>query len=77
MVLYYDYLLTLSREVEYFWPHQNRVGWAASSFLFNRYVSVLGHIPVLIALVLGHRKFAGVGVSLHCPRSYVDGGRLF
>ncbi|KAH9954762.1 hypothetical protein BC827DRAFT_1240949 [Russula dissimulans] len=53
VILFYDYALTLSCEVEYFWPHQNRVGWVPCIFLFTRYFSVLGHVPILIVLVPG------------------------
>lgn len=44
-ILYYDYALTLSTEVERFW----RRPWSLVSFGFylNRYLSLLGHIPVM------------------------------
>ncbi|KAH9039464.1 hypothetical protein EDB83DRAFT_1718881 [Lactarius deliciosus] len=50
-ILYYDYALTLSREVEYFWPNPYRTGWVSSIFFLNRYFSILGHIPIIIGLI--------------------------
>ncbi|KAH9023394.1 hypothetical protein EDB85DRAFT_2277903 [Lactarius pseudohatsudake] len=50
-ILYYDYALTLSREVEYFWPNPYRTGWVSSIFFLNRYFSVFGHIPIVIGLI--------------------------
>jgi hypothetical protein len=47
VILYYDYLLTFSMEVERFWSL--RTFTCASFFFFlNRYISVIGHIPVAI-----------------------------
>ncbi|KDQ60366.1 hypothetical protein JAAARDRAFT_67915 [Jaapia argillacea MUCL 33604] len=45
-ILYYDYALTLSMEVERFW----RGGFSRASFLFflNRYLGLSGHIPTVI-----------------------------
>ncbi|KAI9443985.1 hypothetical protein H4582DRAFT_2125947 [Lactarius indigo] len=50
-ILYYDYALTLSREVEYFWPNPYRTGWVSSVFFLNRYFAILGHIPIIIGLI--------------------------
>jgi len=45
-ILYYDYFLTLPMEVERFWP-QKTFSWAVLLFYLNRYMSLLGHIPVI------------------------------
>jgi hypothetical protein len=45
VVLYYDYVLTFSTEVERFWTQQ-KFSWASLFFYLNRYVSLLGHLPV-------------------------------
>ena len=45
-ILYYDYALTLATEIERFWPPKRRLGWASCTFLINRYISVVGHVPV-------------------------------
>ncbi|KAH9031735.1 hypothetical protein EDB84DRAFT_166388 [Lactarius hengduanensis] len=50
-ILYYDYALTLSREVEYFWPNPHRTGWVSSIFFLNRYFVIFGYIPIVISLI--------------------------
>ncbi|KAH9039463.1 hypothetical protein EDB83DRAFT_2677732 [Lactarius deliciosus] len=50
-ILYYDYALTLSREVEYFWPNPYRMGWVSSIFFLNRYFAIFGYIPIVISLI--------------------------
>ncbi|KAI0290709.1 hypothetical protein BC826DRAFT_1106321 [Russula brevipes] len=49
VLLYYDYLLTLPREILYMWPPHNKQGWFTAACLLNRYVPVLGHIPVVVS----------------------------
>lgn len=46
-VLYYDYALTLSMEYEQFWKHQSKFSTAAVLFVLNRYLSLLGEIPIV------------------------------
>ncbi|KAI9443987.1 hypothetical protein H4582DRAFT_2095344 [Lactarius indigo] len=50
-ILYYDYVLTLSREVEYFWPNPYRTGWVSSVFFLNRYAAIFGYIPIVMSLI--------------------------
>ncbi|KAN0136075.1 hypothetical protein V8E53_005935 [Lactarius tabidus] len=53
-ILYYDYALTFAREVEYFWPNPYRSGsWVSAVFFLNRYIAILGHIPILVSLIPG------------------------
>jgi len=47
VILYYDYALTLSMEVERFWTFQSFT-WASFLFFLNRYLSVVGHLPVFV-----------------------------
>jgi len=49
VLVYYDYLLTLQREVEFLWPPHNKLGWFTTACLFNRYVPVLGNLPIVIS----------------------------
>lgn len=63
VILYYDYILTFTREVESFWPHRNRVGFVSSIYFLNRYVAIFGHIPMVLRLVVLESFFI-VGVSL-------------
>lgn len=44
-ILYYDYALTFSVEVDRFW--KGRLSFATLIFYFNRYLVLFGHIPVL------------------------------
>ncbi|KAI0260293.1 hypothetical protein BC834DRAFT_973552 [Gloeopeniophorella convolvens] len=46
-ILYYDYLLTISREIRFVWPPVNKLGWVTSVYFLNRYLSILGHAPLL------------------------------
>ena len=66
MILYYDYTLTFSREVEFFWPHGpvNRVGWVSSLYFLNRYVAIFGYIPIVLKLIPGSDSLFRVRVSL-------------
>ncbi|KAH8998024.1 hypothetical protein EDB92DRAFT_1317851 [Lactarius akahatsu] len=46
LILYYDYFLTLSKEVGRFW-HPGPHAWASIIFFANRYIALLGHVPFL------------------------------
>lgn len=46
VILYYDYFLTLSKEVDRFW-HPRPHSWASIMFFANRYIALLGHLPFL------------------------------
>ncbi|OSX58651.1 hypothetical protein POSPLADRAFT_1049384 [Postia placenta MAD-698-R-SB12] len=45
-ILYYDYLLTFSMEVDYFWKQQRWFSWTSLLFILNRYMAVFGVIPI-------------------------------
>jgi hypothetical protein len=47
VILYYDYLLTLPLEIQRFWTLRT-FSWATFFFFFNRYLAILGHIPVIL-----------------------------
>lgn len=64
VILYYDYALTLSREVEFFWPYENRVGWVSFFYFLNRYVAIFGYIPIVLRLILGSDSLFRVRVLL-------------
>ncbi|KAI0260281.1 hypothetical protein BC834DRAFT_551641 [Gloeopeniophorella convolvens] len=51
-ILYYDYALTFTQEVELFWPIHDRLGWVSSIFLLSRYFAILGNIPILLSYVV-------------------------
>jgi hypothetical protein len=48
----YDYFLTLSSEIERFWKRRCYCGlnWASFLFFANRYLPLLGYIPVTLEL---------------------------
>ncbi|KAI6142602.1 hypothetical protein BKA82DRAFT_1003386 [Pisolithus tinctorius] len=46
-LLYYDYALTLGREIELFWKLP-RWSWPFVLFIANRYLIVLGHVPLAV-----------------------------
>jgi hypothetical protein len=64
VILYYDYTLTFSREVEFFWPHENRIGCVSFLFFLNRYVAIFGYVPIVLSLVPGSDLLFRVRVSL-------------
>ncbi|OBZ67269.1 hypothetical protein A0H81_12799 [Grifola frondosa] len=45
-LLYYDFVLTIPMEVERYWT--GGLSWASSLYFVNRYLSVLGTIPVIV-----------------------------
>lgn len=46
VILFYDYFLTFSDEVERFWNRKN-FNWSSFLFLANRYMVLFGNIPVM------------------------------
>ncbi|KAF9062333.1 hypothetical protein BDP27DRAFT_1233747, partial [Rhodocollybia butyracea] len=51
VILCYDYLITLDLEVEYFWRCSS-TGFGTILFYINRYLSLLGNIPIIIFFFL-------------------------
>jgi hypothetical protein len=49
VLAYYDYALTLPREIQFLWPPHNEQGWFTLACLLNRYVMVFGHIPTVLS----------------------------
>lgn len=48
VLLYYEYSLTFADEVERFW-NPNNFTWASVFFFLNRYLVLLGNIPIMFA----------------------------
>jgi hypothetical protein len=46
VMLYYDYLLTLPREIQFLWPPHNKQGWFTLACFLNRYLPVIGLMPI-------------------------------
>jgi len=49
VILYYDYILTLPREIKFLWPPDNKQGWVTTACLLIRYIPVLGYLPTLVS----------------------------
>ncbi|KIM64918.1 hypothetical protein SCLCIDRAFT_1213027 [Scleroderma citrinum Foug A] len=49
VIFYYDYVLTLQREVELFWLKPRR-SWAFTLFIANRYIPIIARVPTLLEL---------------------------
>ncbi|KAI0040038.1 hypothetical protein FA95DRAFT_1612116 [Auriscalpium vulgare] len=62
-ILYYDWLLVLDREVALFWPPKNNLGLVSVFYLLNRYITVLGYIP----LIRDSFTYGGASVSVQYP----------
>ncbi|KAH8999111.1 hypothetical protein EDB92DRAFT_1832493 [Lactarius akahatsu] len=56
-IIYYDYFLTLSDEVELFWLHPDKFNLFSYLFLLNRYVSFFGNLQILIFGLIGRIDF--------------------
>ena len=63
VLLYYDYLLTLSNEVDRLW-HRRPHSWASIVFFANRYIALLGHVPFVYSVYADPCKM-GVRPILH------------
>jgi len=48
-LLYYDYFLTLPKEIERFW-HPGPYSWASIVFFANRYIALVGHVPFVYSV---------------------------
>ncbi|KAI0752176.1 hypothetical protein C8Q74DRAFT_1222531 [Fomes fomentarius] len=51
-ILYYDWVLTLSAEVDRFW--KRRLSWVSFGYYLNRGLALLGHIPVIYEFYFWH-----------------------
>ncbi|KAF8888459.1 hypothetical protein CPB84DRAFT_1786110 [Gymnopilus junonius] len=48
VILYYDYILTLKDEIERYWSSRTKLNLGFALFVLNRYLSILGNIPILL-----------------------------
>jgi hypothetical protein len=49
VMLYYDYVLTLPREIQFLWPPHNEQGWFALACFLNRYIPIIGVLPFAVS----------------------------
>jgi hypothetical protein len=52
VLLYYDYMLTLHQEVQFLWPPHNKQSWFTLAFFINRYVPMIGVLPIVVSLFI-------------------------
>jgi hypothetical protein len=52
VILYYDYMLTLPREIQFMWPPHNKQGWFTLAFLANRYIPLIGILPAVVSFFI-------------------------
>lgn len=68
VLLYYDYFLTLSDEVDRFW-HRGPHSWGSIIFFANRYLALLGHLPFVVSVYIDPCK---IGVGSVCCLLFDD-----
>jgi hypothetical protein len=49
VMLYYDYFLTLHREIQFLWPPHNKQRPFTLACIINRYVPMIGVLPVVMS----------------------------
>ncbi|KAI0744806.1 hypothetical protein C8Q76DRAFT_13360 [Earliella scabrosa] len=59
-LLLYDYILTLPREIEWYW--RGRLSWASTLFFLNRYGVMLSHLPIM------YKYYSGDSDSSSCEQ---------
>jgi Family of unknown function (DUF6533) len=52
VIQYYDYVLTLSREIQFLWPPHNKQGCFTIACLLNRYLPLFGHLSFFVILLV-------------------------
>jgi len=51
-MLYYDYALTLPREIQFLWPPHCKQGWFTLACFLNRYIPIIGIFPIAISYII-------------------------
>ena len=64
VVLYYDYILTLPREIEFLWPPHNKQGWFTMACLLNRYIPIVGYLPSVVSYF--------ISLDIHVRSSFIS-----
>lgn len=57
----YDYILTFSAELDRFWSPLQMRQWGTFIFIVNRYVGLLGHVPIVYSYFFVHPPYLMVG----------------
>lgn len=52
-ILFYDYIITFSSEVQHFWlAPRNKAAWPSILFFFTRYLTLFGHVLLAIEVFM-------------------------
>ena len=51
-MLYYDYVLTLPREIQFLWPPYNKQSWFTLACFLNRYIPIVGILPTAVSYII-------------------------
>ncbi|KAI0272849.1 hypothetical protein BGY98DRAFT_152955 [Russula aff. rugulosa BPL654] len=70
VMLYYDYFLTLPREIQFLWPPHNKQGWFTLTCLLNRYIPMIGVMPVAISYFFPVNPSVRPCAGLHAYREW-------
>ncbi|KDR79152.1 hypothetical protein GALMADRAFT_137042 [Galerina marginata CBS 339.88] len=67
-IIYYDYLLTLPAEYSRYWTGKRKISFASIMFYLNRYLTFLGHIPVILQVFWAESDASHIELSTrhHC-----------
>ena len=69
-ILLYDYCLTFAAEVERCWS-AHRLNWALGFFYLNRYLTLFGHVPIMIEFFWSTSNPNKIEVSISLPKGPV------
>ncbi|KAH9953076.1 hypothetical protein BC827DRAFT_1250745, partial [Russula dissimulans] len=45
-------MLTLDREIQFLWPPHTKQGWVTAAYFLNRYITVLGYLPLVMSFFI-------------------------
>lgn len=66
-ILLYDYCLTFAAEVERCWS-AHRLNWSLGFFYLNRYLTLFGHVPIMIEFFWSTSNPNKTEVSISLPK---------
>ena len=69
-ILLYDYGLTFAAEVEWCWSAR-QLNWGLGFFYLNRYLTLFGHIPVMLEFFWSTSNPNKIKVSISLPKAPV------
>ncbi|KAI0271173.1 hypothetical protein BGY98DRAFT_204646 [Russula aff. rugulosa BPL654] len=70
VMLYYDYFLTLHREIQFLWPPHNKQRPFTLACIINRYVPMIGVLPVVMSYFIRVNPAVRPCEGLHAYRQW-------